>query len=140
MTGESTRIASGGGVAARVAGAALGLGLAGGPLAAQAPGGDAAAVLAAMKGDLRAIVSVNEVYHAHHATYAKSVDARPGFHTHPGVSITFVSATDHGWAAKATGASLAGKSCVIYIGSVTPPKTDGQGLSGPEAVATCDRP
>lgn len=139
MNGESTRIPSRGGAAARVAGAALGLALAGGPLLAQAPGGGGAAAIAAMKGDLRAIVSANEVYHAHHATYAKSVDSLPGFHTHPGVSITFVSVADHGWSAKATGASAPGKSCVIYVGAVPPPKTE-QGLSGPEAVATCDKP
>ncbi len=145
MRGESTRIPSRGSVAGHVAAVALGLALAGGSLAAQAPGGEGAAQIAVaqiavMKGDLRAVVSANEVYHARHATYAKSVDGLPGFHPHPGVSITFVSATDQGWAAKATGAALPGKSCVIFIGAVTPPKTDGQGLTGPEAVAMCDRP
>lgn len=99
-----------------------------------------AATLDAMKGDLRRVVSATAVYRSRHATYATSLADLPTFHTTTGVSITFVSVTANGWAASATAAALPGKSCVIFIGTVpAPPKTDGQ-ETGPEGVATCDRP
>jgi hypothetical protein len=97
--------------------------------------------IAAMKGDLRRLVSANEVYHAKTTKYAGDVSALPAFKPSPGVAVTILGATAGGWSAKATASGLPGKSCVIYAGSVSPaPKTDAEGRSGPEAVAVCDRP
>jgi hypothetical protein len=97
--------------------------------------------IGAMKGDLRRLVSANEVYHAKNAKYAGDVSALPGFKSSAGVSVSILGATAGGWSAKATASGLPGKSCVIYVGTVsTPPKTDTEGRSGPEAVAACDRP
>jgi hypothetical protein len=97
--------------------------------------------IAAMKGDLRRLVSANEVYHAKTAKYPGDVSALPAFKPSPGVAVAILGATAGGWSAKATASGLPGKSCVIYVGSVSPPpKTDAEGRSGPEAVAVCDRP
>lgn len=94
-----------------------------------------------MKGDLRRLVSANEVYHVKNSKYAADVGALSSFRPTPGVTVTLLSASANGWAAKATAAALPGKSCVIYVGAVpTPPKTDVDGRSGPEAVAVCDKP
>jgi hypothetical protein len=91
------------------------------------------------KADLRKLVSLNEVYHAKNKKYASSVSDLPGFKPSAGVTVTLGPSSTNGWAATATVASAAGKSCVIYVGSVTPPKTQAQSLQGPEAVPTCDK-
>jgi hypothetical protein len=96
--------------------------------------------IAAMKGDLRRLVSANEVYHAKNKRYASAVSAFPGYRSSAGVTITIATATATGWSATAVSVSAAGKSCVIYVGQVgTPPKTAGAGLTGAEAVPVCDR-
>jgi hypothetical protein len=119
-----------------VTAAAIGLAVSSAALGAQ--GADA---VGAMKGDLRRLVSANEVYHAKNKTYAPNVAALPGFKPSGGITITFVTVTPTGWSANAQSASLPGKSCVIFIGAINPPpKTAGEKLSGPEAVAVCDKP
>jgi hypothetical protein len=95
--------------------------------------------LAGAKADLRRLVSLNEVYHAKNKKYASSVSDLTSFKPSPGVTVTLGPATTNGWAATATAATAAGKSCVIYVGQVSPPKTQGQGLTGPEAVPVCDK-
>jgi len=94
----------------------------------------------AMKGDLRRLVSANEVYHAKNKRYASALSALPGYQASSGVTITIAAATATGWSATAVSGSAAGKSCVIYVGKVgAPPKTAGAGLTGAEAVPVCDR-
>jgi hypothetical protein len=116
--------------------AAVGLTLSAAALRAQ--GGDA---VGTMKGDLRRLVSANEVYHAKNKTYAPNTAALTGFKPSSGVSITLTSVSTTGWAASAVSASLPGKSCVIFVGQVSSqPKTAAQGVSAPEAVAVCDKP
>jgi hypothetical protein len=95
--------------------------------------------LTAAKGDLRRLVSLNEVYHAKNKKYASSISDLTGFHPSAGVTVTVGQATANGWSASATAGSAPGKSCVIYVGSVSAPKTQAQGMSGPEAVPTCDK-
>jgi len=104
------------------------------PLAARAQ--DA---LAGAKADLRRLVSANEVYHAKNRKYASNVSDITSFKPSAGVTVTVGAATANGWSASAISASASGKSCVIYVGQVSPPKTQAQGLSGPEAVAVCDK-
>lgn len=93
--------------------------------------------MAAAKGDLRRMVSANEVYHAKNKKYASNISDLSGFKPSSGVTVTVVAATANGWSASATGVS--GKNCVIYVGGVSVPKTQAQGLTGPEAVPTCDK-
>jgi hypothetical protein len=95
--------------------------------------------LAGAKADLRRLVSLNEVYHAKNKKYASSVSDLTSFKTSAGVTVTLGPSTANGWSATATAGSAGGKSCVIYVGQVSPPKTQAQGLTGPEAVPACDR-
>ena len=101
--------------------------------------GASAAASAAMTGDLRRLVSANEVYRAKTKRYAAAVGALTGFRPSAGVSVSVLTASATGWAGKATAASLPGKSCVVSVGVVpTPPKTDATGRSAPDAVVVCD--
>jgi hypothetical protein len=126
---------------------ALGLTL-GAARSAQAQGGGAAPggasnsqTVAAMKADLRQLVSANEVYHAKNGRYSNTVGTLVCYRATAGVTVTILSATAAGWAAQATAASMPGKSCVISVGSVaTPPTTQGEKRSAAEAVAVCDQP
>jgi hypothetical protein len=94
--------------------------------------------LAPVKSDLRRLVSAEEVYHAKNKSYASDVSALPGFKPSAGVTVSITTATA-GWAASGTSGAAAGKSCVIFVGQVAPPKTQTQGLTGPEAVPVCDK-
>ena len=104
------------------------------PLAARAQ--DA---LAGAKADLRKLVSLNEVYHAKNKKYASNISDLTSFHASVSVTVTLGTSTANGWAASATSGSAPGKSCVIFVGQVPPPKTQGGGLTGPEAVPVCDK-
>jgi hypothetical protein len=109
--------------------------------AAPQPGTNVSQTLDAMKGDLRRLVSANEVYRAEKGQYAASVDALRGYHPSAGVTVTILQASSTGWAGQATAASVPGKSCVIGVGKVaTPPTTLADKRSGAEAVAVCDSP
>ncbi len=110
------------------------------PASAQAgaPAG-AGAVVQAMTNDLRRVVSANEVYRAKNKRYATSVADLAGYHASSGVTVTFTAFTATGWSGKATAAALPGKSCVVSVGPVaSPPKTDGTGRTGADAVVVCD--
>jgi hypothetical protein len=104
------------------------------PLAARAQ--DA---LAGAKADLRRLVSLNEVYHAKNKKYASNVSDLTSFKPSAGVTVTLGPSSANGWSGSATSASAAGKSCVIFVGQVAPPKTQAQGMTGPEAVPVCDK-
>ena len=105
------------------------------------PAANAAQTLGAMKGDLRRLVSANEVYRAEKGQYSAQVTVLRGYHPSPGVTVTILQASSTGWAGQATAASLPGKSCVIVVGTVpTQPTTLADKRSGPEAVAVCDNP
>jgi hypothetical protein len=109
--------------------------------AASQPGTDAAQTFTTMKGDLRRLVSANEVYRAQKGQYSASVEALRGYHPSPGVTVAILQASSTGWAAQATAAAVPGKSCVIAVGKVSPqPTTLADKRSGPEAVVTCDNP
>jgi hypothetical protein len=95
--------------------------------------------LAGAKADLRKLVSLNEVYHAKNKKYASSVSDLTSFHPSAGVTVTLGPSTANGWSANATAGAAPGKSCVIYVGQVPPPKTQAGGLTGPEAVPVCDK-
>jgi hypothetical protein len=120
-----------------VAGVSSALPTAKGALQAQTAG-DAA--LATAKSDLRRLVGANEVYHAKNKRYAADVASLPGYKASATVTIAVAAATGTGWSATAATSGAQGKSCTIWVGTVAPhPTTQAQGLSGPEAVPTCDR-
>ena len=109
--------------------------------AVQAQTAQNAAALATVKSDLRRLVGANEVYHAKNRRYASDVASLPGYTATATVSITMGSASATGWSATGTSGGAPGKSCTIWVGSVpSHPMTAALGLSGPEAVPTCDRP
>lgn len=102
-------------------------------------GAGGAAVIQAMTGDLRRIVSANEVYKAKNKRYAATVGDLTTYHASSGITVVFLTATPTGWSAKATASTLPGKSCVVSVGSVaTAPKTDAIGRTGADAVVVCD--
>lgn len=117
---------------------------AGTPSAAALPTASAtgqADAVTAMKEDLRRLVSANEVYHVKTKRYAAKPEALTTFRPSAGITVAFITVAANGWSGKATSAQLPGKSCVIYIGTVaSPPKTDSESRSAPEAVAVCDKP
>ncbi len=110
------------------------------PAEAQAgPPASGAVVIQAMTGDLRRIVSANEVYKAKNKRYAASVGDLTAYHASSGVTVVFIAVTATAWSGKATASSLPGKSCVVSVGSVaTAPKTDATGRTGADAVVVCD--
>lgn len=113
---------------------------AGGALLAQTAG-NGAQQLATMKSDLRRLVGANEVYHAKNRRYAGDLTALQGFKPSANVTIAFAGVSAGGWAATATSTGAAGKSCTIWVGTVSPhPPTAALGLIGAEAVPVCDRP
>jgi hypothetical protein len=107
-----------------------------GPAPSGAGGG---AVIQTMTGDLRRIVSANEVYKAKNKRYAAAVGDLTAYHASSGVTVVFLAVSPTGWSGKATASSLPGKSCVISVGAVaTAPKTDATGRTGADAVVVCD--
>jgi hypothetical protein len=98
-----------------------------------------AAAIQSMTGDLRRIVSANEVYKAKNKRYAASVGELTAYHASTGVTVAFLAVAAAGWSGKATAASLPGKSCVVSVGTVpAAPKTDATGRTGADAVVVCD--
>jgi hypothetical protein len=92
-----------------------------------------------MTGDLRRIVSANEVYKAKNKRYAAAVGDLTTYHPSSGVTVVFTGVTAAGWSGKATSSSVPGKSCVVSVGTVaTAPKTDATGRTGADAVVVCD--
>jgi type IV pilus assembly protein PilA len=75
--------------------------------------------LAALKSDLRNLVTAEEGYFYDNAVYS-SVLTDMTFNTSPGVVLTVVSATGSGFAAQATHPASFPLTCAIFIGNATP--------------------
>jgi type IV pilus assembly protein PilA len=86
--------------------------------------------LAAMKSDLRNLVTAEEGYFYDNAVYT-SVLSSMTFNTSPGVVLTVVSATSSGFSAQATHPASFPLTCAIFVGnaSALPPATV-EGLIG----------
>jgi prepilin-type N-terminal cleavage/methylation domain-containing protein len=80
--------------------------------------------LAAMKSDLRNLVTAQETYQATSGSYASTIGALP-VSASAGVTITIASADAAGWSATATHAGTS-RTCGIYIGSASPPVAGAQ--------------
>lgn len=87
------------------------------------------AQLAAMKSDLRNLVTAQEIYFsANSSTYAADMAALgTAYHATTGVTVTIGQVTSTGWAATATHTATS-KSCTIAVG----------GAAGSSDAPTCD--
>ncbi len=81
------------------------------------------AYVAAMKSDLRNLVSAEEAYYADHKTYAAS-ESDLDYASSVGVSIHIVATAD-GWSGSAIHRGTTVR-CVIFVGDVEPPASDAQ--------------
>jgi Tfp pilus assembly protein PilE len=77
---------------------------------------------AAMKSDLRNLMTAQEVYFADHGTFAGSLEAfgENQYWQSTGVSVRIEEATDGGWKATATHSAIS-KRCALFVGDVAPP-------------------
>ncbi len=84
------------------------------------------AYAAAMKSDLRNLVSAEEAYYADHETYAASKsDLYDYYASSAGVSIHIDQATADGWSGSAIHSATTTQ-CAIFVGDVEPPASDAQ--------------
>ena len=77
------------------------------------------AYVAAMKSDLRNLVTAQESYFADQVSYTTSTTAI-NFNSSAGVTVSVTAATGTGWSATATHNATT-KTCGIYVGSATAP-------------------
>ena len=89
------------------------------------------AYLAAMKSDLRNIVTAQETYFAENVTYTTST-TNLGLIITTGVTVTINTATAQGWTATASHTATS-KTCGIWMGTGVTPPVAGQG----EGAAAC---
>jgi hypothetical protein len=95
-----------------------------------------------LKNSLRNVVAAQDKYRASHPNFAATMEA---LQLNPGadVKIQILGVTPNGWRAKATHRARPGRSCVVFVGTLSGaelPKTDGDGeMAGEERVPLCDR-
>ena len=77
------------------------------------------AYVAAMKSDLRNLVTAQESYFADQVSYTTSTTAI-NFNSSTGVTVSITAATGTGWSATASHNATT-KTCGIYVGSATAP-------------------
>lgn len=84
------------------------------------------AFVSTLKGDLRNLASLQEVYYNNHYTFTTDLVA-VGFDGSDGVTINFGEATNLGWSASAAHAGLPNETCAMYHGNaaaVSPATTE----------------
>ena len=89
------------------------------------------AYIAAMKSDLRNLVTAQESYFADQVSYTSSTTAM-SFNSSTGVTVTVGTVSGTGWNATASHNGTA-KTCGIYVGSATAP-ISGQNEGEPKCV------
>ena len=95
-----------------------------------------------LKTSLRNVVAAQDKYRTTHPVFASTLEA---LQLNPGadVKIQILNATANGFRAKATHKARSGRSCVVFVGSLSGaelPRTDGDGeMAGEERVPLCDR-
>ena len=89
------------------------------------------AYLAAMKSDLRNVITAEESYFADQVSYTTGL-AAINFTPSTGVTLTITGATGTGWSAT-TSHNATTRTCGIYVGSATAPIT-GQNEGEPKCV------
>jgi type IV pilus assembly protein PilA len=86
------------------------------------------AFLAAMRSDLRNLVTAQEGYYYSNNSYSSNL-AQLGFLTSAGVTVSVPEATAGGWSGTATHSALGAKTCAIYFGTaaaVSPATVEGR--------------
>lgn len=115
-----------------------------GPAAPREHRVDEEAVYRLLRQQLALLVEAQDSARARTGQYAASFDRGAEgvvLAPRPGVTITLLHASRAGWAASASHAALAGKSCVIWVGMVRPerrPATLHDQNTGYEAEIVCD--
>jgi type IV pilus assembly protein PilA len=74
------------------------------------------AFLAAMRSDLRNLVTAEEGYFYSNSAYSSNL-SQLNFLTSSGVTISVPEATTGGWSASATHSSLGAETCTVYFGT-----------------------
>jgi len=87
---------------------------------------------AALRADLRNLASAQEAYFHEHSWYSTDT-TQLKYTTSQGVVLTIISATQGGWAAKATHPQSYPLTCTIFAGMVSAPPNPGD----PEGVVSC---
>jgi hypothetical protein len=94
-----------------------------------------------LKAALRSVATAQERYRAAHGRYAASaeqLDVRPT----SGVRVDILGAGVTGWQGRAVHQAQAGRSCVVFVGSLEgaeAPRTDGdREMAGEEGIPLCD--
>jgi prepilin-type N-terminal cleavage/methylation domain-containing protein len=84
------------------------------------------AQIAAMKSDLRNLVTTEENYYAQHLKYATAADLAGAYNVSAGNSMPTITLSGDGWTATMTSAS-AGQICAVFMGSTpaTPATKEG---------------
>jgi hypothetical protein len=95
-----------------------------------------------LKGALRSAAAAQARYRDAKGAYAPSVDPL-ALRLESGVRVEILRAGPGGWQGKATHVSQAGRSCVVFVGSLEgaeAPRTDGdREMAGEDGVPLCDR-
>jgi hypothetical protein len=79
-----------------------------------------AAYGAAMRSDLRNLVTAQESFFADNVRYSGSLDSLQ-YRASTGVTVRFVTVRSAAWSAIATHANVPGAQCGIFVGDVAPP-------------------
>ena len=83
------------------------------------------AYVAAMKSDLRNMVTAQEAYFSDNTTYASSTGALTAYSSSTGVTVTMGTVSGTGWAATAKHNGTT-KTCSLWIGTVTGSGNEGE--------------
>ena len=83
------------------------------------------AYVAAMKSDLRNMVTAQEAYFSDNTTYAASTGALTNYSSSTGVTVTMTSASGTGWAATAKHNGTT-KTCSLWIGTTAGSGNEGE--------------
>ena len=85
------------------------------------------AYVAAMKSDLRNLVTAQEAYFSDYTTYASSTANLTNYNSSTGVTVTIGSGTGTGWSATSSH-NATPKTCSIWIGTVTGSGNEGEAI------------
>jgi hypothetical protein len=94
-----------------------------------------------MRRELHGLAAAESAYHAEKSKYSSDI-ITVGYRPVPAVQITLLDATERGWAARATTATLPGKSCVVYLGrpKKAPKTAADHAHPAAEHEVACDQP
>jgi hypothetical protein len=108
------------------------------PRRAEVPDSVARPALEQIRVSLRRLAVAEEGFFAENGAYTQDL-TKLAFRRAPDTEIEFLWSGREGWAARGTHPQLAGRDCVLFVGtSRQPPATRRYGLSGKPGVPVCD--